>query len=392
MQVPEPTRRLLVTLSVVVLAVSLAGCGMLSEGSGSLPDGETVSSQLDSLETIETTIVTEFSNGTSTEPSRIRAVQNLRTGASRATIVSGPQQGVTIGSNGTAIWMYNRSDNRVEVLRTNLSLSNRSRPFGTVETIFDRLHEAERGEPTEASISQLPVVPRASGPVTAGASSVSIYGNVTLTYAGTESVAGRESYVVHIRPIDDEQLVGNTTMWFDREWYYPVKTTTTVSIGNESTTSTVTYRNVTFNPDVPEGTFAFDPPENATIDTQSAPETETYDSREALATAAEVPLPDPEVPAEFEFAEGRRSIFEGNATVTLEYTNGTANVSVLTSPGTASESDVGESVDISGHEGRLLDLGESDYVTWVCDGRSYTVSGPVGEETLLSIARSIDCG
>ncbi|WP_135666188.1 DUF4367 domain-containing protein [Halorhabdus rudnickae] len=392
MQVPQSSRRILFALSVVGCVGALAGCGMLVGGANSIPDGETVSNQLDSLETIESTVVTEFDNGTTVDPSRTRAIRNLRTGESRATVVTGRQEGVTIGSNGTAIWMYNRSADRVDVLRTNLSLSNRSRSFETVETIFDRLQKAERGEPTEASISQLPVVPRASDPITTDASSVSIYGNVRLTYAGTESVAGRESYVVQIRPIDDEQLVGNTTMWFDTEWYYPIKTTTTVSIGEESTTTTVTYRNVTFNANVPEGTFAFDPPENATVVTRSVPETEAYDSRDALAAAAETSLPDPAVPTGFEFAEGRRSVFEGNTTVTLEYTNGTANVSVLTSPGTASTSGTGESVDISGQEGRLLDIGERSYVTWDCDGRPYTVSGSVGEETLLSVARSIECG
>ena len=390
MQVPSPSRRSSFALLVVALAVSLAGCGMLTDSSDSLPDADAVSSQLDSLETLEATMETGFSNGSDTANSRMRMVQNLRTGEFRSTIIAGPQDGMTMGSNGSAMWIYNRTDATVNIIQLNETLSNQSQSFETVETIFERLQAADQGQSAEVSISQLPVIPRPSGPVTASAESMSLYGNVTLTYEGTASVDGRETYVIHLQPVEEDQLVGNTTMWFDTEWYYPIKTTTTVTIGNESRTSTVTYRNVTFNPEIPSGTFAFDPPANATVETRSAPMSVTYDTRSELADAANLSVPDPELPAEFDFAKGRRSMFDDNETLTLVYTNGTANVSVMKMR-TASEPESGERVDIRGRDGRLLDIGENDFVTWECGDHAYTVSGAVGEETVLSIARSIDC-
>jgi len=69
-----------------------------------------------------------------------------------------------------------------------------------------------------------------------------------------------------------------------------------MSLQNETTTVTTVYRNLTFNMGVPNSTFEYKPPADATVETTTLPSVQTYDSRSAAAQNVSFALPEPNVP------------------------------------------------------------------------------------------------
>jgi hypothetical protein len=152
---------------------------------------------------------------------------------------------------------------------------------------------------------------------------------------------------------------------------------------------------VTFNPTIPEGTFEFEPPANATI-VESSYESQSYDSRSNLASATEIKLPSPDLPDEYRFKSGRITVNNGTETVSLEYTNGSADVLVTKRPvqsdSTSVDRDSGESIDVGGRTGHAETIGDRNVISWQCGGWEYLVMGEQSQKTLLGIAESIRCG
>ncbi|MEE6210049.1 hypothetical protein U3A55_07775 [Salarchaeum sp. III] len=68
-----------------------------------------------------------------------------------------------------------------------------------------------------------------------------------------------------------------------------------MSLQNETTTVTTVY-NLTFNTGVPNTTFEYESPADATIETTTLPSVRTYDSRSAAAQNVSFALPEPNVP------------------------------------------------------------------------------------------------
>lgn len=382
----------LALLAVVALAAVSAGCAVTG-GDDGLPDGAAVEERLDSLDAIEATVVYDLNGSSDVNASRSHTIARLDTGESRSRVVSGSDETLTV-SNGSRTWLYNRSANRVRILDLNTSSVSQNSSFESYVTVFERLRASANDGSTPAEISQLPVVPAATG---GGSSpvggSLSFYGNVSLTYNGTETVAGRETYAITIKPLRNDSAIGTVELWFDTEWYYPIRSTTSVSVGDDRTVVTTTYRNVTFNPDVPPGTFEFDPPPNATV-VESTYESRSFESREPLAAATDIEVPDPNVPAQYRFESGSLTTYRGNETVSIQYTNGSATVLVSKEPDApplAPANESGERVDIAGREGRISEVLDERLLTWRCEGATYRVIGPASRETLVDIAVSMTC-
>ena len=113
-----------------------------------------------------------------------------------------------------------------------------------------------------------------------------------LEYRGTETVADRETHVLDVTAKDEavtdglSVLVGDTefvyaletvdpaselevteqTIWIDTEYEYPLKERVVAEgVDGEAYEFTERFETVTFE-DVDDGTFAFEPPANATVE------------------------------------------------------------------------------------------------------------------------------
>lgn len=368
---------------------------MLTGDQSELPDAEAVENRTESIDAIEATVVSTIDTDAMTNASRIRMISRPETGALRAEVIgSGPQSGTLIVSNGTTMSMYDRSANRVQVVdMDNLSSLNRDSMEAVVK-IFGSLDDASADEQS-VSISPLPVVPAGGGPPIAGAQSLSVYGNVSLSYEGTGTVDGREAYVVEMIPQGENPIIEENTYWFDEEWYYPIKSVGTTNLSALNATITMEYRNVTFNPELSNDTFEFDIPENATVANNSFSTNvtaETYDSREALSDAAQREVPKADIPDDYQFDEGNLVENGTSETITLRYTNGTESLMVSVRP-TASggDSDLGETIEIGGHNATIATIRSTHTLTLECGDTTYSVTGAEPRERIIDVAESLDC-
>jgi hypothetical protein len=215
--------------------------------------------------------------------------------------------------------------------------------------------------------------------------------NASLTYVGTEAVDGRETYVVDIVPGGDTNTK-NLTVWIDQEWYYPLQWNSTVSTGDEQRTVTTTYRNVTFNPEIPADSFAFEPPENATV-VERTVASQSFDSRDDLVAASEMTIPAPDVPDPLTFDSGRRFDDNGTVRTSLQYTSGSGTLRLTKSDprGDIETLPDGDHLEINGHDAVIQSFDSGTSLVWSCGGYRYTVFGAVQAETIRTVGESIDC-
>lgn len=171
----------------------------------------------------------------------------------------------------------------------------------------------------------------------------------------------------------------------------PLKTHTEWTSDGERFSATMTYRNVTFEPGLEDDRFAFEPPENATLVESDFPDVRTFDSVQALRDAVSMPVPDPGVPQSFDL-DTARSTSGRFRSVSLQYSNETATLSISVMNHTASNVTEGQRLTVDGREVVYQRFGTSQIVSWECDGWGYSVSGTaVGKNRLLEIATSIEC-
>jgi hypothetical protein len=149
-----------------------------------------------------------------------------------------------------------------------------------------------------------------------------------------------------------------------------------------------TYRNVTFNPDLPPGTFRFD------RDRLPAAVEETrfrsYDSREALAANVSMPVPDPNVPEGYELDRASyRSDDPTVVTLTYERRADEPPIRIWVNDDDRYVSADGTAVSVGTRTAWLARANGTTWVEWTADGYGYTVQGPVDNGTLVRIARSV---
>lgn len=202
---------------------------------------------------------------------------------------------------------------------------------------------------------------------------------------------GQETYRVTLVPERDTGNSVDTTVtaWLDTGTYFPVTVEQSYELENTSFSTRTHYENVTLNATIPDERFAFDPPENATVESVDLPETQSFDSLASMRESVDVSVPDPEVPEGFAFQQG--TLVEYNHTsLSLTYENESARLGVSKVDSERSL-DGGENVTVGDHDGRLRSYGDTTMVAWTCDGWTYSVSGTLDRAELLDIARSLDC-
>lgn len=178
-----------------------------------------------------------------------------------------------------------------------------------------------------------------------------------VTFEGTATVNGRETFVLSLQPQreggsevgtatggsgetrvengiesgPESEFSPNITLFLDQETYIPIERRSTTSFGNDTTSTVTRLRNLSVNVGLSDEHFEFDPPSNATLVGGSIPETAQYDSIEATQENAPIEVCAPtEVPGGYSFDQSSvTSTGENTTSVSLTYTNGSGPASAL---------------------------------------------------------------
>ncbi|RQG90211.1 outer membrane lipoprotein carrier protein LolA [Natrarchaeobius halalkaliphilus] len=257
-------RRLPLVFCLLAVVVVLGGCAVLDvPSSDPEPDPETVfeaafvhGDDLVDVRGERTTTVTD-GDETVTEVASVveRPYVEYRSEVLESSMAA--TAGDVYVSNATASWWYDPESNAASVYEV------------------DEPHENEAVEAARADQAERQLE------------------RYDLEYLGTETVADRETYVLTVEAKDEvvedgiSVLVGDTeyvyaletvdpadelvaleqTIWIDAEYEYPLKEELVFEGPNgERKTMTERFEEVSFNNDLPDGTFAFEPAENVTVD------------------------------------------------------------------------------------------------------------------------------
>ena len=382
------------TAALLLLAlVVLSGClGIAAQDD--VPDRSAVAESLDSIHAVEATATMEMDVGNDTTTMQMQFVERMDTAEFRATMTqTSPNASYEMVSDGTTTWVYNESANVVTQLEIEGQQSQWDQSAEAIAGTFGSLSNSTDAE--DVSISPLPVVPSGNGSGAVGAAGVASMpsiGNVSVTYQGTETVLGRDAHVVDVAPADEQSVLRNGTLWFDAERFYPIKAEYDMSVGAQRASVSVAYRNLTYNPEIADDAFTFEPPANATIndDTRSIA---NYQSRAELVDAAEQSVPEPELPDGFAFARASTVAQDGNRTLSMQYANESTTLVVeKTTANGGPRNESARSVDVASHDGWYRTVGDRGVLVWECEDSRYAIVGSLTKESLRSMAASMVCG
>ncbi|WP_266081086.1 outer membrane lipoprotein-sorting protein [Haladaptatus caseinilyticus] len=267
----------------------------------------------------------------------------------------GPAAGDVMVSNGSSFWMYNETTNTARHLRLT---GENAEQIQNLTKVFQQLSD-----------------------------------EFTAEYQGEATVSGQETYKVRLQPKNEslQQMMRNQTVWLDQDNWFPVKTQVTTAIGNDTATTTMTYSNLTYNASIPDDRFTFTPPADAKVIDVGLPETTTYSSIETAQKSVDFTIREPtSIPGDYSLKEVSVTTSNGNASVSLMYSNGSESMIVSQSP-TSRTIAGGQDVSIAGNSGTYTTIGEQKTVQWSDDEYSYSVSGPLSKASLIETAESIYC-
>lgn len=299
-----PTYALLVGVLVVAAVAGTVTFLPADGGAQAQPVGHNASERLAALDGVNATVVTTIDRENTTK----RTVQQVSirpsTGEMRATRQSTNGSSLIV-SNGSVTWAYDRGSGEATRIETGDYGGLAGQQGERIERLFARLNisqsatEGSERIPASAEIAPLPVVPTGqhSGGATPTGEAQTDFG---LRYEGTDTIDGREVYVLTISTPHDQsgQVFANytQTMSVDTEWFLPLATHTKWTLDGDRVEVLTVYRNVTVNPGFDNEIFTFEPPANATVEEVADLQTGSYDSRSTLRENVSMSVPDPDCP------------------------------------------------------------------------------------------------
>lgn len=388
-------RRLLRGLLVVALVTTpLAGCAGLAEEADTrppLPDRETAAERRGSLVGLSATVTTVAeTNGTTRrtvsavdrrfDPTgyRERVVFVEADGPDAVTYVP---EGRRLVVNESVTARYDPTADRLTytgapptVSRTSyLDIVAAARANGTVD------HTAVPG-------LVLPRVPTGLSP--GPTASASFYGSaVAVTYTGTEPVDGRESYRLVLDPRDGDVRLRSLIVWLDTETLFPLKQRFESVVRGGRETFTRTYGNVTVDPAFDPETFRLDPA--ALPGDPDVSGLRYHDTYDALLADVPIRLLGRTLADDYRFDRGFH--VTGDPSIVVgHYAAADAPPVRLTVVTADARMPDGERVSIGPATGQFRTRRDVAVLTWTTDERTHTLSGRMGRETLLRIARAVD--
>lgn len=347
--------RLIVGVLFVALLTVTAGC---TAALGGDPDPETIADELEdrnsNIEDIQGERVTTIENGNSTDRIVTEVVERPPLESRQEIIESSSEwqsEGDVIVNTGEKVISYNSEKNTVTEFEIEFDRDSEATPFASQEMIAEALNDSE------------------------------------ISYEGTDTVADRD---VHVIELTDDETDGTTTLWADQEFWYPLKYETTMGQGDRQVTTTMTYEEVTFNEDVDDDAFEFEPPANATVEEFEPPETQSLESAADVDAATPYEFVEPDLPERFSFTEA--TITEAGDSVTTLVSYEAVDETVRFSLTNNTDRDLtGESTEIGDTEGTVSELSGQTTVTWDCNGLRYSLSGELDREILIDSAASVSC-
>lgn len=386
-------------LVVVCGVVVLAGAGCLSLSDDSVEDE--VRDRLDDAEPPEEVVATQETRAdiddetTSTQ----QDIWYHADGRSRVVTTDEGTEAVnrTITVNdGEQLWTYFPEENRVRVIPVEEIGNNGTVGMQQFYALHERLlHEMEISDANETVVDgrdayRVVFEPKDDGSAGDDSDGVTVFDAVANPFVGLgddeeetdESEAGG-------------RVPNRAEIWFDTEYMFPLR----YEIETEDAVVELRFRDVAFNPGIPEQRFTFEPPANATVEEVDLPDTQEYDDVEAASEAAPFEISEPSVvPEGYEFDGVTVTTFEdeNRTNAALSYrAGGREFVFVQVTDGEFEAEVDGEPVDVGGTTGTYSSddgLG-GKRLSWECNGLQYAVAGgeDLGRETFIEMARSIGC-
>lgn len=370
---------------VGVLAVSIWSLGFASTGTADQPqidaDVQQRYQSIDGVNATQTTTITR--NGTVASRTTYDAVVQPGTQKKRLAVVTSTVERYDLRvSNGSALWLYDQR----RASATRISLSKTDSDQGErLQRLFAHLNASTAADTTTdpQSVEPLPVVPRGEQRPTVSA------GSMIVEYRGTESVDGRDAYVIHVAPNDDTAAY-EQTIWVDTEQFFPVKKRTAWTADGERTVVTTTHTNVTYNTGVSEDVFTPNFSDNTTVTVPETPDQQTYESIGALEADTEIRVPKPDIPPGYELTYATQTRGRIHS-VGLRYMNRTSLTTVAKYDRPAVGESASEGVTIDGHPAQVS-YGLTTSVSWNCERYRYTVRGEgVSADRLITVGQSVGC-
>ena len=230
-------------------------------------------------------------------------------------------------------------------------------------------------------------------------------------YVRSASVDGRETHVVELRPVDPERTgaitllvgdeefelavgesadadgtdttAGTTTWWIDAETGTPIRERVELQ-GPDDRVMTTTYTDVRFDEPIPDERFSFDPP--AGTDVYEPIESIDVDGVADADAALPFDVPEPDVPARFEFGGVNANEFRGDLTAEFFYrTDGDPAEDVwvrVTERPPLHEADTAAVIDDEAgpFDGVLAETFLGTTYAWECDGVTHEVSVDLADD------------
>lgn len=384
------TERLVLTLAtVVVVSVLAAAAWSVAVPSATATprptvDGD-VATQYDAIDGVAATRTTTITrNGSISSRTVYDATLRPGTGKQRLEVVSSTAARYDLRvSNGSTLWLYDASHGNA----TRLSLSGASHDRGArLERLLARLNMTA-ADTRPRTVDPLPVVPH-GGHRPAAVANAS--GTLGVSYSGTETVDGREAYVVHIAP-ENGTAAYEQTLWIDAERFFPLQQRTEWMTDGRRTVVTTTYTDVRYDTGAGDAAFVPDFPANTTVTAPETPEQQTYRTIDALEDDTDVRVPAVDLPPSFElaYATQTRGRIHG---VGLQYVNRTSRLTVAKYNRTyVPESETVERVTVDGRTA-YLSRGLTSSLSWNCGEYRYTIRGQgVSADRLVAIGQSVGC-
>ncbi|KAA9408279.1 outer membrane lipoprotein carrier protein LolA [Haloarcula hispanica] len=383
------SERLVLTVATVVvvgvLAVAIWSLAFASTGTADQPqidaDVQQRYQSIDGVNATQTTTITR--NGTVASRTTYDAALRPGTQKKRLVVVNSTVERYDRRvSNGSMLWLYDQR--RAKATRISLSKTD-SDQGERLQRLFANLNMETTTDTTtdSPSVEPLPVVPRSEQRPTVSAGSMSV------SYRGTESIDGRDAYVIHVAPKDDTAAY-EQTVWVDTEQFFPVKKRTAWTADGERTVVTTTHTNVTYDTGVSEDVFTPNFPDNTTVTVPETPERQTYESVGALEADTEIQVPEPDIPPGYELTYATQTRGRIHS-VGLRYMNRTSLITVGKYDRPANRDSASGAVTIDGQPAQVS-YGLTTSVSWSCERYRYTVRGEgVSADRLVTVGQSIGC-
>lgn len=289
-------------------------------------------------------------------------------------------------SNGSTLWLHESDANAVTAVELTDPPTD-SRTGARLQRLVEAAGLTDgAGRPQSVDVSPLPVVPRDSG----AAPRVDENRSYAVDYVETDSVGGREAYVLDITPANRSEMHYRQRLWVDTERFYPLRKQTAWTADGTRRSVTTSYTNVTFDARLPADAFRPELDANTTVRRPDTPNVEWYQRRADLEARSSIRVPDPTVPPAFELVYTTRTTGR-IAGVGLRYAADGRELTVAKFNYTLDIDPDERDATFDGQPATLTH-GPTASLSWNCNGYGYTVRG-TGVETdrLIEVGRSVGC-